>query len=170
MLLVRWVGTELRVFAYLQNGVLVAAFLGLGLGCRNAREPARLLPAMLALTLVALVVRDPRKWGLGEGITQGLVAFQDSVVWFQVTGEAWPQYVRVSIDDARAFFRKDGGSYDLIWFGLLDSHTTPSAYANVRLDHFVYTRESFADMKRLLPPSGWWCCSSSLRPPGSRTA
>ncbi len=97
MLLVRWVGTELRVFAYLQNGVLVAAFLGLGLGCRNAREPARLLPAMLALTLVALVVRDPWNWGLGEGITQGLVAFQDSVVWYQVTGEAWPQYVRTAL-------------------------------------------------------------------------
>src|SRR5262249_15313329 len=35
-----------------------------------------------------------------------------------------------------------------------DSHTTPSAYTNVRLDHFVYTRESFADMKRLLAPGG----------------
>src|SRR5574341_913698 len=44
MLLVRWLGTELRVFAYLQNGVLVAAFLGLGLGARNARQPVRLLP------------------------------------------------------------------------------------------------------------------------------
>src|SRR5262249_43103227 len=31
MLLVRWIGTEVRIFAYLPNGVLVAAFLGLGL-------------------------------------------------------------------------------------------------------------------------------------------
>jgi len=395
MLLVRWVGTELRVFAYLQNGVLVAAFLGLGLGCRNSREPARLFPAMVALSLVAFVVRDPWSWGLGEAITQGLVAFQDSVIWYQTTGADWPQHVRtgmvvssltlslallaaiawtfrplgqwlgawmdahprpvaaytanvlgsllgialfvaatasatgplawlivagpclascavwakdgtilratavglalalplfawggssqaqwspyqklslhplvqgsgpdgagtkcgeiigvnnvsyqsmvtldreemarapqlyppheirtshyilpyelvgararvlvvgagsgndvaaalragadsvraveidpaivtlgrarhpnrpyssdkvtVTVDDARAFFRQDRGSYDLVWFGLLDSHTTPSAYANVRLDHFVYTRESFADMKRLLAPSG----------------
>jgi hypothetical protein len=58
------------------------------------------------------------------------------------------------VDDARAFFRRPSGPYDLVWFGLLDSHTTPSAYANVRLDHFVYTQESFADMKRLLSPSG----------------
>ena len=58
------------------------------------------------------------------------------------------------MDDARAFFRRPSGPYDLVWFGLLDSHTTPSAYANVRLDHFVYTQESFADMKRLLSPSG----------------
>lgn len=395
MLLVRWVGTELRVFAYLQNAVLVAAFLGLGLGCRNARVPVRLLPAMLCFTAIALVLDDPWGWDLGEGITRGLVAFQNSGVWYVSTaGEALPQYVRtalvvfalllslallaaiaavfrplgqwlgswmdahprpiaaytanilgsllgialfvwatvlgtrpflwllaagiglaacarwasdrkvaraasvglalalplfawrqphptrwspyqklslqtlaylgpdsrpvtcgevinvnnvgyqsmlnldgahmatdpvsyppgeirtshyilpyglvgtpkdvlivgsgagndvaaalragagtvqaveidpaivalgrarhpnnpyasprvkVTVDDARAFFRKDTGPYDLVWFGLLDSHTTPSAYANVRLDHFVYTRESFADVKRLLRPSG----------------
>jgi SAM-dependent methyltransferase len=395
MLLVRWVGTELRVFAYLQNGVLVAAFLGLGLGCRNARRPARLLPALAALTAIAFVIRDPWRWSLGESVTQGLVAFQDSIVWYGQTGVQWPPYVRsalvsfslvfslallacvayafrplgqwlgawmdahpkpipaytanilgsllgiaafvgatvaetrpftwllvagtglalcatwaddgrlaracavgmalglpllawseplptvwspyqkltlfplvqpvgpggqpvtcgevidvnnvgyqtmidldpahmaaapgvyppaqvrtshyvlpyelvgprekvlvlgagsgndvaaalragartvqaveidpaivalgrrrhpnrpyasdrvtVSVDDARAFFHKANGRYDLIWFGLLDSHTTPSAYANVRLDHFVYTRESFAEMKRLLEPSG----------------
>jgi hypothetical protein len=62
--------------------------------------------------------------------------------------------VSVSVDDARAFFRKAEGPYDMIWFGLLDSHTNPSAYSNVRLDHFVYTRESFEDMKALLEPSG----------------
>jgi hypothetical protein len=97
MLLVRWVGTELRVFAYLQNGVLVAAFLGLGLGCRNAREPVRLLPAVVALTLIALVIRDPWKWSLGEAVTQGLVAFQDSVVWYRASAAAWPDYVRSSL-------------------------------------------------------------------------
>ena len=393
MLLIRWVGTELRVFAYLQNGVLVAAFLGLGLGARNSRRPARLLPSMLALTFLAIVIRDPWSWQLGEGVTQGLAAFQDSVVWYQTLGADWPPYVRtalvafslvmslillaavaftfrplgqwlgawmdasprpiaaytanilgslfgialfvgatawlmppvtwliaaglglavcavwaedgraaraiavglalalplfalgqpagtvwspyqklsllplmqptergleqcgeqlqvnnigymsmldldretvvarphlyprdeirtshyflpheivgprarvlvvgsgagndvaaaleagaehvdaveidpaivafgrarhpnrpyssdrvtVSIDDARAHFGKATGPYDLIWFGLLDSHTNPSAYSNVRLDHFVYTRESFADMSRLLSPSG----------------
>jgi spermidine synthase len=397
MLLIRWVGTELRVFAYLQNGVLVAAFLGLGLGARNARQPRLLLPSMLSLTFLAAVIADPFGWGLGEGVTQGLAAFQDSVIWFEAMGTEWPQYVRtalvafsllmsfvllaavaysfrplgqwlgawmddyprpiaaytanilgslfgialfvtatvtltspvvwltaaglglaacavwaddgrvaraaavglavalplwawgaqmptlwspyqkltllpllqpvpdgdeqsweqcgeiievnnvgymsmldldrermaarprlyppheirtshymlphaivgprervlvvgagagndvaaalemgarhvdaveidpaivsvgrarhpnqpyssdrvtVSIDDARAHFRKAKGPYDLIWFGLLDSHTNPSAYSNVRLDHFVYTRESFEDMKGLLGPSG----------------
>jgi hypothetical protein len=47
MLLIRWIGTEVRIFAYLQNGVLVAAFLGLGLGARSARKPVRMLPAAI---------------------------------------------------------------------------------------------------------------------------
>ena len=33
--------------------------------------------------------------------------------------------VSLAVDDARAFFRKDTGPYDLVWLGLLDSHTTP---------------------------------------------
>jgi SAM-dependent methyltransferase len=394
MLLVRWVGTELRIFAYLQNGVLVATFLGLGLGCWRSREPAALLPAAAALALVALAVTDPFGWAVGETLTQGLASLQDSVVWstrievmphvrtalvffavvvtfallwalcvvFVPLGQwlgrwmeadrpiraytaniagsllgiaafvaltaagtppvvwllpaaagllalprdprqprrdrlfaavlvvavpllawagrpgrttLWSPYQKLSIGplyrtgaegqpadqcgetltvnstyyqtmldfdparraarpdlyppqeiprsqyvlpfrlagprgrvlvvgsgagndvagalaagawavdaveidpmiarlgrehhpskpyaapavhlfvtDARAYFRSASGPYDLIWFGLLDSHTTPSAYANVRLDHFVYTRESLAEARRLLAPSG----------------
>jgi SAM-dependent methyltransferase len=398
MLLIRWIGTEVRIFAYLQNGVLVAAFLGLGLGARSARASIRILPAAICLAMVALVIRDPLGWGIAEHLTQGLIAFEDSIVWGQVSGHTgdsglaragalavslgatigllgavawtfhplgqllgrwldqyphaiaaytaniagsiagialfdaatiaatppwiwllagglafaaaarfaedakpariaaailaimlpivafnpgsglqttWSPYqklelsegtrvtasgevrescgelirvnnagyqgivnldpahwarhpatytqelirgshyiypygivgrhdrvlivgagagndaaaalragatyvhaveidpviyawgrerhpnhpytspkVDVTIDDARAFFRRHEARYDIVWFGLLDSHTTPSAYTNVRLDHFIYTRESFADMKRLLAPDG----------------
>jgi hypothetical protein len=96
MLLVRWVGTELRVFAYLQNGVLVAAFLGLGLGARSARAPVRLLPSVLALTAVAFVIRDPGDWGLRECLSQGLVAFQDSVIWYGHLDQ-WPTFLRTAL-------------------------------------------------------------------------
>ncbi|MBI4864663.1 MAG: hypothetical protein HY815_31065, partial [Candidatus Riflebacteria bacterium] len=398
MLLVRWIGTELRVFAYLQNSVLVAAFLGLGAGCNTSSSPIRCLPAATALAGIALVIRDPFGWAIAEALSQGLVVFQDSLIWgavnlssghdvaylktalltFSVMGTllllyavavsfhplgralgrwmdlhprpiaaytanvlgslvglvlfdaatvlatppwvwllaagigfavaalhgddgrpalvgsivlflvlpvlgtgrtagrvVWSPYqklsvepfagrsaagpgtvpcgqlvlvnnvgyqgifemdpakmarrpdvyppdqirmshyllpyamvgqrdhvlvvgagvgndvtaalqsgarrvqaveidpglvelgrqlhpdapyaspaVSVAIDDARAFFRRDTGPYDLVWFGLLDSHTTPSAYTNVRLDHFVYTQESLGDVKRLLKPDG----------------
>jgi hypothetical protein len=80
MLLVRWIGTEVRVFAYLQNGVLVAAFLGLGLGARNARRPVRLFPGALALGFIGLVVRDPLQSGIAEILSEGLTAFEDSVI------------------------------------------------------------------------------------------
>ena len=94
MLLIRWIGTEVRVFAYLQNGVLVAVFLGLGLGCRNAREPVRLLPALLVLLPIGFIVADPFDASLGEMITQGLAAFGDSGVWhLQGAGSTGAAYV-----------------------------------------------------------------------------
>jgi hypothetical protein len=44
--------------------------------------------------------------------------------------------------------------YDLILFGLLDSHTQLSDYSNMRLDNFVYTEESFQEARALLAPGG----------------
>lgn len=57
------------------------------------------------------------------------------------------------VDDARSVFMKSNQKYDLIVFGLLDSHTTPTL-TNARLDHFVYTKESLADAASLLRPDG----------------
>ncbi|MRR06871.1 MAG: hypothetical protein EG828_07990 [Deltaproteobacteria bacterium] len=58
MLLIRWVGTEIRIFAYLQNTILVVCFLGLGLGCLTSREPITirntLLPILIFLFLMAV--------------------------------------------------------------------------------------------------------------------
>jgi spermidine synthase len=62
--------------------------------------------------------------------------------------------VKVSIDDARAFFKKTERKYDLISFGLLDSHTLSSNYNNTRLDHYVYTEESFREARQLLNEDG----------------
>jgi spermidine synthase len=62
--------------------------------------------------------------------------------------------VRLVVDDARAFFKKAKRTYDIISFGLLDSHTLASDYNNARLDHYVYTRESIEDAKKLLTRDG----------------
>ena len=63
---------------------------------------------------------------------------------------------RVTIynDDARAYFKKTDKTYDLIVFGFLDSHTLLSSFSSLRLDNFVYTRESFREADRLLRPDG----------------
>jgi SAM-dependent methyltransferase len=62
--------------------------------------------------------------------------------------------VRVVVDDARAAFRKlPAGTYDAVIFGLLDSHTQLSM-SSVRLDNYVFTRESLASARRLLRPGG----------------
>ncbi len=62
--------------------------------------------------------------------------------------------VTVYNDDARAFFKKTNQQYDLIIFGFLDSHTLLSSFSSLRLDNFVYTRESFREAGRLLRPNG----------------
>jgi SAM-dependent methyltransferase len=56
--------------------------------------------------------------------------------------------------DARAFMKRTTARYDLILFGLLDSHTQLSDYSNMRLDNFVYTEESFREARALLGPNG----------------
>jgi SAM-dependent methyltransferase len=62
--------------------------------------------------------------------------------------------VSIHVDDARAFLKRTTQSYDLILFGLLDSHGQFSDYANMRIDNFVYTAESFREAARHLTPNG----------------
>ncbi|MBN1205517.1 MAG: methyltransferase domain-containing protein [Myxococcaceae bacterium] len=69
--------------------------------------------------------------------------------------------VRVVVDDARAYLQKSTNSYDLIVYGLLDSHTVLAAMSNVRLDNFMYTRESFERARSLLAPNGMIALSFS---------
>ena len=62
--------------------------------------------------------------------------------------------VNVIINDARdAFRRLPPQSYDVVVFGLLDSHTQ-LASSSVRLDNYVFTLESFRTAGRLLKPGG----------------
>jgi spermidine synthase len=62
--------------------------------------------------------------------------------------------VSAHITDARAFMKRTTARYDVILFGLLDSHTQLSDYSNMRLDNFVYTEESFREARALLAPDG----------------
>ena len=62
--------------------------------------------------------------------------------------------VSVIIDDGRSFFRRTGKKYDLVVMGLADSHTLSSSLTNIRLDHYLYTKESLAEVKKLLKPGG----------------
>lgn len=39
LLLIRWISSEIRIFAYFKNFVLISCFLGFGLGCYLCRRP-----------------------------------------------------------------------------------------------------------------------------------
>ena len=62
--------------------------------------------------------------------------------------------VSVIINDARNFFRTAREQYDLIIYGVLDSHTALSHASNLRVDSYVYTREGIAEAFSLLKPGG----------------
>lgn len=67
------------------------------------------------------------------------------------------QSERVSVyqTDARRFFRATQEHYDVIVFGLLDSHVTvASKSGGVRLDSYVYTVEAFKAARARLAPNG----------------
>ena len=63
--------------------------------------------------------------------------------------------VQVVVDDARSFFNTTHKTYDLVVFGLLDSHTLLSGFSSVRLDSFVYTLESLEQARAILADDGY---------------
>jgi len=68
------------------------------------------------------------------------------------------------VDDARSFLKASAEVYDIIAFGLLDSHTLLSGLSNVRLDSFVYTVESFQQVKAHLKPDGLAAITFAVMP------
>lgn len=62
--------------------------------------------------------------------------------------------VNIVNDDARSFFTRADKKYAKVVFGFLDSHTLMSSFSSVRLDNFVYTKESMEQVKNLLLPGG----------------
>lgn len=66
------------------------------------------------------------------------------------------------IDDARSFLRRTQRRYDLIAYGLLDSHTLLTQGSSVRLDSFVYTVEGLREARNRLKPDGMISLSYSV--------
>ncbi|HJT79116.1 MAG TPA: hypothetical protein VJ739_18110, partial [Gemmataceae bacterium] len=61
---------------------------------------------------------------------------------------------RPVLNDARTYLRHTGDRFDMVVYGLLDSHTNLGAMTNVRLDSFVYTVEGFRDAVARLKGDG----------------
>ncbi len=71
-------------------------------------------------------------------------------------------HVEPILDDARSFFRNTRGRYDVVVYGLLDSHTLLSYASNLRLDSFVYTVEGLREARSRLKDDGVLSLSFSL--------
>ena len=83
MMLIRWIGTEIRIFAYLQNTVLIVCFLGLGMGCFTCKQPVNMGRGLIALLLITAMLSIPFGRQIGAGITEQLSVLGDLVIWNQ---------------------------------------------------------------------------------------
>lgn len=64
------------------------------------------------------------------------------------------QRVQIHLDDGRNFLRSTDQKYDLIVYALVDSLVLHSGYSNIRLESFLFTRQTFEDVRRHLKPGG----------------
>lgn len=131
--------------------------------------PFLLHPRPQNVLLVGAGAGNDAAGALRHGAT-GITAVEIDPVILEMGEEFHPEApyegerVRVVTDDARSFFARTSERYDVIVFGLLDSHTT-TAMTNARLDHYVYTRQSVLQAKRLLEPGGIIVLSFEARKP-----
>lgn len=58
MMMIRWVSSEISVFAYFKNLILVACFLGFGLGCYLQERRIQLLALIAPLLTLSLLLKD----------------------------------------------------------------------------------------------------------------
>ena len=90
MLLIRWISTEIRIFAYLQNVVLVVCFLGLGLGCFTSRQPIVFWKIFFYIFLLLLFLAIPLTREGFATISFFLSVLSDMTIWhFAVTESLW---------------------------------------------------------------------------------
>ena len=80
--LIRWLGCEVRIFAYFKNLILIACFLGFGAGFYRARARVRLGASLAVLVaIIAVVALPPRAgWDYGPQVaTRALSNFYGSI-------------------------------------------------------------------------------------------
>jgi spermidine synthase len=82
IMLIRWIGTEIRIFAYLQNTILVVCFLGLGLGCFWSRRPIRLTRVLAPLGILSLLLAIPVTRSFLQRLPDWLGILAHNVGWF----------------------------------------------------------------------------------------
>ena len=85
LLLIRWIASEIRIFAYFKSLTLVACFLGFGLGCYLTRKKIRIsyfvLPLILLVLLIELPVDSVRR--LIANLSNFIGWFSDVHIWSQ---------------------------------------------------------------------------------------
>ena len=79
--LIRWIATEVRIFAYLQNTILVVCFLGLGMGALTCRKPSNLRPGLIRLTMLMVLLVFPPTREMLRAVSTVLSFVSGYLIW-----------------------------------------------------------------------------------------
>lgn len=122
------------------------------IGAGNGNDVARALLWAAPDARIDAVEIDPVIQQLGERYHPDR-PFQDKRVTKHIT-------------DGRNFLRNaEPGTYDLVVFALIDSLVLQSGYSNLRLESYLFTLESFQDVRRVLKPTGVYTMYNFFRFP-----
>jgi spermidine synthase len=82
-MLIRWISTEVRIFAYFQNLALITCFLGFGLGCYLSSHRKNPIFSLIAMTALVVLVKVPlESWKKFLSMHSSLLALSpDAVIW-----------------------------------------------------------------------------------------
>src|SRR5258708_7444643 len=84
LLMVRWISSEITIFAYFKNFALIACFLGFGLGAHLCRQPVNLLATLGPMVYLAVLIKLP--WPALREVVQKLTAFLGATTEVDVWG------------------------------------------------------------------------------------
>jgi spermidine synthase len=84
LVFVRWISTEIRIYAYLQNTILVVCFLGLGLGMFTASKPIEMKQSLIPMTFLLLLMAVPVTRAALGSVSEMLSVLGDLVIWFNM--------------------------------------------------------------------------------------
>jgi len=93
LLFIRWIGTEIRIFAYLQNTVLVVCFLGLGIGLFTSRRPISVHRGLFALLILAAMMAIPQSRQVLSRASSLLSVLGEINIWAPGSVETTPAAV-----------------------------------------------------------------------------
>lgn len=174
MTLVRWVAAEIRIFAYMHNLLLVASFLGIGLGCYRARRRARWTRGLVSLFVLAVIVADPWHFEVGDLITTGFASLPDTVVWGGGFDPSLPTalYLAKALGAAALTLAivlltiLSLEPYGQAFSYLMDAHANPvAAYSANLVGSLIGTWGFFAASALATGPAVWFAIAALLTAP-----
>jgi len=162
MMLIRWIGTEIRIFAYLQNTILVVCFLGIGLGCFSSNQKINMNKMIITLLVLTLLLAIPviRK-ALGQ-ISELLALIGDIPIFYGVSVDASQTIFYILLGLALSYFviliiLDIFVPIGRILGRLLDNHPNIIWAYSINIAGSLFGTWLFVFMSSLYAPPVLWC-------------